>query len=161
MSEFSYPTQAINLHVLSDPYKPGLSCYSLKIVMLVATLHSWQPYRTITWKLLCTFWILLRTIKVFNWAVFFCSHHLHLFDCNNIIIHMESWAPQNIVLQIFQFSSYYYFYLHIILWGPLFRPQYYLFAAKFLFMWLSCINFRFNKSPKTFIILGAEAPCGF
>ena len=40
MSEFSYPVQAIYLHVLSDPYKPGLFCYSLKIVMLVATLHS-------------------------------------------------------------------------------------------------------------------------
>ena len=40
MSEFSYPAQAIYLHVLSDPYKPGLFCYSLKIVMLVATLHS-------------------------------------------------------------------------------------------------------------------------
>lgn len=39
-SEFLYPAQAINLRVLSDPFKPGVFCYSLKIVMLVATLHS-------------------------------------------------------------------------------------------------------------------------
>lgn len=99
MSEFSYPAQAI--YLLSDPYKPGLFCYSLKIVMLVATLHSWQLYRTITWKLLCTFWISLRTIKVFNWTVFFLL--IITCICSIVILFtshlkMESWGPGNVVL---------------------------------------------------------------
>ena len=87
---------------LSDPFKAGVFCYSLKIVMLVATLHSWQLYRTITWKLPCTFWISLRTIKVFNWTVFFllitciCSIVIILLFTSHLM--MESRGPQNVLL---------------------------------------------------------------
>ena len=101
-SEFLYPAQAINLHVLSGPFKPGVFCYSLKIVMLVATLHSWQLYRTITWKLPCTFWISLRTIKVFNWTVFFllitCIFSIVIILLFTSHLMMEARGPQNILL---------------------------------------------------------------